>query len=148
MKIRNYQPGDEQQQAAIYNQAAAELPKFKPATSEEVRRRTRAKDFDPGTRFYAEDGGQVVGYCGFHANGRLSHPWVLTGHSSAAGPLFQAAMDAMWARKMPLAFAAYRGDWQGVGEFFLAQGFRQAREMVNFVVDTVDMPTADRKSVV
>jgi hypothetical protein len=47
----------------------------------------------------------------------------------------------MKARKMPSAFAAYRGDWTTVKDFFLAHGFRQAREMLNFLVDLVDMPT-------
>src|SRR5262245_60471321 len=47
MKIRTFQPGDEAVQAEIYNEAAAALPKFKPATSPEVQRRTRAGDFDP-----------------------------------------------------------------------------------------------------
>ena len=62
VKIRTYQPGDEAVQVAIYNEAAAELPKFKPNIVEEVARRCKAKDFDPTTRFYAEEGGSLVGY--------------------------------------------------------------------------------------
>ena len=38
MKIRTYRPGDEAAQAALYNEAAAHLPRFKPAAEEEVRR--------------------------------------------------------------------------------------------------------------
>ena len=57
MTIRTFQPGDEIAQVSIYNEAAASLPKFTPATVDEVRRRIRAVDFDPSTRFYAiEDG--------------------------------------------------------------------------------------------
>src|SRR5262249_37444691 len=40
------------------------------------------------------------------------------------------------------AFAAYRGDWPAVHDFFLRQGFRQAREMINYLMDLHDMPTA------
>ena len=90
MRIRNYQEGDESRQAAIYNEAAGPLPKFKPTTVEEVRRRCRARDFDPGTRFYAEDGGQVVGYAMFQPNGRVNFPWCLPDHAAAAEPLFEA----------------------------------------------------------
>ena len=53
MNVRTFQRGDEAAQVAIYNEAAGALPKFKPATSHEVQRRTSARDFDPATRFYA-----------------------------------------------------------------------------------------------
>src|SRR3712207_6107443 len=87
MHIRNYQPGDEAAQAALYNEAGAELPKFKPATTQEVQRRTRGRDFDPDLRFFAEDGGRVVGYVTGNANGRVSYPWCRKGAEQAAGPL-------------------------------------------------------------
>jgi hypothetical protein len=145
MEIRNYQPGDESVQAAIYNAAAGSLPKFKPASEGEVGRRTKASDFDPRTRFYAVAGGEVVGYAMFHANGRVSYPWCRPGQESAAEPLFAEVEKAMKARKMPLAFAAYRGDWTPPREFFLRHGFRLAREMMNFVVDQVELPTRTGK---
>lgn len=44
-------------------------------------------------------------------------------------------------RRIRTAFAAYREDWQPVHEFFLKRGFRRARDMVNFVLDLVEMPT-------
>lgn len=141
MTIRTYEKGDELAQVAIYNEAAGSLPKFKPATVDEVRRRCRANDFDPTTRFYALEGGQPVGYATFHANGRVSYPWCRKGYEHLAGPLFQRVLEAMKARGLPLAFAAYRGDWPATHEFFLAQGFVKAREMVNFVIDIVEMPT-------
>ena len=128
-------------QAAIYNEAAAKLPKFKPCTSEEVRRRCKARDFDPGSRFYAEEGGQVVGYANFHANGRVSYPWTGKGHETVAEPLFHAAIDAMRGRGMKRAFAAYRTDWPAQTAFFQSHEFQLVREMVNFVVDIVEMPT-------
>src|SRR5713101_7577577 len=62
VSIRCYEPGDENAQVAIYNEAAGPLPKFKPATLDEVRRRCRAADFDPSTRFYAVEGDRPVGY--------------------------------------------------------------------------------------
>jgi hypothetical protein len=46
----------------------------------------------------------------------------------------------MRARGLQRAFAAYRGDWPQ-GDFFGAHGFWRAREMVNFVIELVDMPT-------
>lgn len=142
MKIRNYQPGDEAGQAAIYNAAALALPKFKPATAEEVKRRCRARDFDPGSRFYAEVDGQVVGYATSHANGRVSYPWCLPGHEAAAEPLFARALQAMTERGQHLAFAAYRGDWAPQQAFLLAHGFHLAREIVNYLLDPVEMPTS------
>jgi hypothetical protein len=139
--IRIYQPGDEAAQVAVFNEAAAELPKFKPATTEEVRRRCKAKDFDPATRLYAEAGGQVVGYASFQANGRVGYPWTRKGHESLAEPLFQSVLEAARSRGLKHVFAAYRGDWAPVTAFLQAHEFKLAREMVNFVVDIVEMPT-------
>jgi hypothetical protein len=141
MTIRTFQPGDEAAQVNIYNEAAAGLPKFKPATLDEVRRRAAAPDFDPATRFVAEAGGRPVGYAGFHANGRVSFPWCRPGQEGHAEPLFEAVLGAMRRRGLPLAFAAYRGDWPAQGGFFERHGFRRARAMVNFVAAFADMPT-------
>ena len=82
--IRTYQPSDEAGQVGIYNEAAASLPKFKPATLDEWRRRCRAADFDPATRFFAIEDGQPVGYASFHANGRISYPWCRQGYERLA----------------------------------------------------------------
>src|SRR5581483_11422853 len=141
VNIRTYERGDEAEQAAIYNEAAAALPRFKPATVEEVRRRCRARDFDPATRFYAVEGNRPVGYANFHANGRVSYPWCRKGYESCAEPLSQAVLQAMKARGLRTAFAAYRGDWPTTHDFFLKHGFLKAREMVNFLIDIVEMPT-------
>jgi hypothetical protein len=141
MTIRTFRPGDEAAQLAIYNEAAAALPKFKPATLDEVRRRCRAADFDPATRFFARADGQPVGYITFHANGRISYPWCRPGYENLAEPLFEQALTAMRACGMRSAFAAYRGDWPAQRDFLLAHGFRQAREMVNFIIDLVELPT-------
>jgi hypothetical protein len=141
MAIRTYRTGDEVAQVGIYNEAAAELPKFKPATVDEVRRRRAGADFDAESRFYAEAGGKVVGYAAFHRNGRISFPWCRKGHEDQAEPLFLSVIQAMQARRMPKAFAAYRADWKAQCSFFTDRGFRLAREMVNFIVELVDMPT-------
>ena len=61
MKIRTYQPGDEAQQVAIYNAAAASFPKFKPATLDEVRRRCLSSDFDRTQLLIAEEDNKPVG---------------------------------------------------------------------------------------
>jgi hypothetical protein len=141
MKIRTYQAGDEEAQVAIYNEAAAHLPRFKAATVAEVRRRCTAADFDPGTRFFAEDDGQVIGYATFHANGRVSYPWCRSGSEHLAEPLFQHVLQAMRQRGQRLAFAAYRSDWPSQQAFFLDHEFRLTREMLNFVMDLIEMPT-------
>ncbi len=147
MKIRNYQPGDEAHQVAIYNEAAAELPRFKPATVDEVARRCRARDFDPTTRWYAEVDGRPVGYAVFHANGRVSFPWCRRGHEDAAEPLFQSVLEAMRARGLTSALAAYRADWPAPTEFFLGHGFHLAREMINYFLDLTGMPTRPSRRV-
>src|SRR6202034_649902 len=35
----------------------------------------------------------------------------------------------------------YRDDWPSVHQFFLEHGFRRARDMVNYIMNLVDMPT-------
>ena len=142
MNVRTFQRGDEAAQVAIYNEAAGLLPKFKPATSHEVQRRTSARDFDPSTRFYALEKGEPVGYASFSTNGRVSFPWCRKGHEHLAEPLFQHMLQAMKQRGLSKAFAAYRGDWAPVLDFFGKQSFKVAREMVNYVIDIFDMPTA------
>lgn len=142
MTLRTYRPGDETHQLAIYNTAAAELPSFKPATLIELQRRVRTRDFDPATRLYAEDAGKVVAYAAFHPNGRVSYPWTLPGAERFREPLFEAQLAGLKQKGVQRAFAAYRTDWPTQSEFFLNHGFRHARDMVNFVVEFHDLPTA------
>src|SRR5713101_10010988 len=111
MIIRNFQPGDEAAQVSIYNEATAALPKFKPATLDEVRRRCRAPDFDPQTHFVAIAEEQPVGYVAFRANGRISYPWCRKGFENLEERLLETVLQALGARGMKKAFAAYRGDW-------------------------------------
>jgi len=146
MNIRTFQPGDEAIQAEIYNEAAGGLPKFKPATTVEVQRRTRASDFDPTRRLFAEEGGRPVGYTVFNANGRVSYPWCRPGHEQLAGPLFDAVLQAMRRRGFRQAFAAYREDWSSVGQFFQQHDFRLTRQMVSFLLDVMDLPTIPRRT--
>jgi N-acetylglutamate synthase-like GNAT family acetyltransferase len=141
--IRTYLAGDEEAQVAIYNAAAATLPRFKPTTLPEVLRRTRAAEFDPSTRLFAEENGNVVGYATFHANGRLSYPWCLPGHEQHADALFDAVLRAAQERGLAKAFVAYREDWPAVNQFFLRHGFVKARDMVNYRQLLGNMPTAD-----
>lgn len=141
MTLRSFQNGDETIQAAIYNEAAGTLAHFKPATAQEVKRRTQARDFDPGSRFYAEEGGQVVGYCLYNSNGRVNYPWCRPGYEHWQEPLFQRVLESMSQQGLKQAWAAYRHDWPTVGDFFLAHGFVKARDMVNFIQDIIDLPT-------
>ncbi len=146
MTIRTFQSGDDAAQVSIYNEAAADLPRFKPATLDEIRRRVRAVDFDPRTRFFAVADGLPVGYAMFHANGRVSYPWCRRGHEHHAPALFEAVLGELRRRGIPTAFAAYRADWPAQAAFFREQGFRVAREMVNFILDLADMPTAGARA--
>lgn len=141
IKIRNYEPGDEISQVTLYNQAGAAMAKFKPATVGEVQRRIKARDFDPTTRFYADDQGKILGYCQFDPSGRISFPWTAPGEDRLREPLFQAVLTAMKQRGIRRALAAYREDWPSVHQFFLKHGFQKTRDMVNFIIDLLDMPT-------
>jgi hypothetical protein len=142
VNIRTFQPGDERAQAALYNASAFALPGFKPATEDEVKRRTRARGFDPASRFYAEEGGQVVGYCVLEpGQGRVSYPWCRKGFEAVAPQLFEAALAAARERGLKTVFAAYRRDWGPALAFLTDNGFTKAREYVNYVADPVDLPT-------
>ncbi|MDY3551631.1 hypothetical protein R5W24_000709 [Gemmata sp. JC717] len=142
MNIRTFKSGDETTQAALYNVAAFSLPGFKPASAADVQKRTRGRAFDPGTRFYAEEGGQVVGYCTLDlAQQRVSVPWCKKGHEAAAEPLFEAVLSAARARGLNSVFAAYRRDWESVLRFLTDRGFSVRREVVNYWADPVDLPT-------
>ena len=139
MKIRTFQAGDELAQAAVFNVVAFSLPGFKPAQADEVRKRTRARGFDPASRFYAVDGGQVVGYCMLEPDqGRVSYPWCKKG--------FESALKSARERGLTKLFTAYRKDWDPVLQFFAENGFARARDMINFWADPVDLPTIANRS--
>jgi hypothetical protein len=142
MRIRNYEPGDEEAQARIFNMATQALPGFKPATAEEIARRYRTNEPDASARFYVVDEttGAVVGYALFNPNGRVCFPWCLPGSEAAREPLLAAVLAAMADRGLVEAWAAYRADWLHVIAFFRQQRFGLAREMVNFVAETAALP--------
>jgi hypothetical protein len=147
VNIRTFQPGDELFQAAVFNVAAFHLPGFKPAQAEDVRRRTRARGFDPTSRFYAVEGDQVVGYCTLEPDqGRISYPWCKKGFEDTAQPLFEAAVRSARDRGLTNLFTAYRHDWDAALRFFAGNGFATAREMINYCADPVDLPTIARRS--
>lgn len=145
MKIRTFQAGDEAHQVNIYNTAGASLPRFKPATVREVQQRARGRDFDAELRYFACEGDQPVAYCTGNSNGRVSYPWCLPGHEDCAGPLFQQVLEALRARGHKRVFAAYRPDWPSIHAFFEQQGFRHVRDMVNYLLEVVNMPTVPVK---
>jgi hypothetical protein len=141
VNIRTFQPGDEFEQLKVYNTAGAALPKFKPATLVELQRRISARDFEPATRFYALENGQVIGYCTYQKSGRVGYPWCMPGAEKAAEPLFAHTLEAMKKRGIAKAFTAYRKDWPKITGFFAEHGFTLAREMVNFIMAQENMPT-------
>ena len=140
MQIREFQPGDEPAQARIYNMATSSLPGFKPATAEEIARRYSAADPDPGSRYYAVEDGDVVGYATFGPNGRVSSPWCLPGAESSREPLLRTVLAAMSERGVPEAWAAYRADWSPVLELLREHGFVDKRQMINYVAEVTDLP--------
>jgi hypothetical protein len=147
VNIRSFQSGDEVTQAGLFNVAAFNLPGFKPATAEDVKRRTRGRAFDPASRFYAEEGGQVVGYCVLEPEQtRISYPWCRKGHEAAALPLFEAAMQSARDRGLMKVFAAYRYDWEPVVKFLADRGFTHARDIINYSADPIDLPTLVTRS--
>lgn len=146
MTIRTFQPGDEVAQADIYNAVASALPGYKPAMPDELRRRSLARGFDPTSRFYAIEGNRVVGYATIQSGGRISYPWCLPGSESFAERLHSTAITSLKNRGVPRAFVAYHKEWTHQAEFFVARGFRLAREMVNFVQELTEMPTMIARS--
>jgi hypothetical protein len=141
MNIRTFVAGDEIAQVSLYNEAASDLPRFKPATVDELRRRCQGPDFDPTTRFFAIEGGRPIAYANFQVNGRVSYPWCRKGAEKLAEPLLHHVLTAMKARGLTHAHTAYRADWNGILDFFRRQKFDQEREIVNFSLHLVDLPT-------
>jgi hypothetical protein len=139
-QIRNYQPGDELGQVAIYNAATRELPGFKTATADEVLKRYRSPNFDPRTKLYAVQDGRVVGYGSFSENGRVSVPWCLPEAIEAARPIMEEMLRAMRQRGQKQAWAAYRADWDDVRRLLESFDFQIAREIVNFVAELTKLP--------
>jgi hypothetical protein len=142
MQIRHYHPGDEHAQAEIFNAAAGPLPKFKPATAEEISRRYRLTDTDPKTKFYAVEDNQIIGYAVYSLNGRISYPWHRAGCEQACEPLLREVLAALRAHGLTQAWAAYRADWEPVQAFFRQHGFQLAREMLNYVAELGALPHA------
>jgi hypothetical protein len=140
--IRRFQRGDESAQVSIYNEAAARLPKFKPATVPEVQRRVNAGGFDPAMRLFAVESGEPVAYVAWNPDGRIGFPWCRKGREQAALDLFQHALQTLKSHGLARAYTAYRADWPAVLAFFRKQEFTPAREVINFVLELWDMPTA------
>jgi hypothetical protein len=139
--IRQFQPGDEVVQAALFNGPASALPGYKPATADDLRRRTLSPSFAPDLWLYANEGGSVVGYCMAQANGRVGYPWCKAGFERIAEPLFEAILAALRNRKVRRVYAAYVSSWTEQAAYFLAHGFAQKREMVNFIQELTNLPT-------
>ena len=119
-------------------QRRSERGGFKPATGDEVGR-TRACS---STRRALRGGRrQVVGYAPSNRQGRISYPWCKGGFESAAPLLLEAAEHDARARGLRSLFTAYRRDWEPVLRFFADHGFAQAREMINYWSDPLDLPT-------
>ena len=140
MIIRHWLPGDAEHEQRIFNIAAARLPGFAPIRADDARRNAVPK-FDPATRFYAEEDGEVVAFAAFEPAGQVALPWCLPGHEKMMHPLLAAVMRAMAERKSSRAYATCRSDWPEQIEFFEDHGFDRVRDMVNFTQSIADLPT-------
>jgi L-amino acid N-acyltransferase YncA len=140
MQIRNYLPGDEVMQARVYNEAAGKLPAFKPANAEEIARRYRTSDADPASKFYAVVEGEVVGYCVFNPNGRVSYPWCVSHAAEVQPQLMDAVLDGLRRRGGREAWVTYRSDWTTILDFFLQNGFSTVGELINYVGEVARLP--------
>jgi hypothetical protein len=141
VKIRTYGPGDDAVQVHIYNEAAALLPHFKPAKIDEVSRRNSDPLCPADARFLAVVDDKPVAYATYQLNGRVSYPWCRRGQEALAEPLFAHVLQQMRDRGLRRAWAAYRGDWVVQLEFLRKQGLQPKREMINYLLDMVEMPT-------
>src|SRR5438067_5671546 len=139
MELRTYQAGDETFQAEIYNEAAAALPRFVPASPSDILRRVQEKGFEPRTRIFAVENNRPLAYVAWQANGRIGYPWCRARAGQAREGLFTAALAALQKSGSQLVFAAYRTDWKDVGSFFLKHGFKRVREIINFAVELADV---------
>lgn len=142
MNVREYQVGDDAIQISIYNAAASSFPGFKPASLDEIRRRIASPENDQTTRLYAIEDDQCVGYIAFHNQGRIGYPWCRPGKESCQELLLNEAFSRLKALGLSKTFAAYQTKWSKVADFFQSHGFEQNREMLNFVMGLLDMPTA------
>jgi hypothetical protein len=140
MLIRNCVPADAEDEAAVYNAAAARLPGFSPVTAEQFRP-SAGRTADHTTRLCAENDGRLVGYAAFEPTGRVYPPWCLPGFERVAHPLFGATLRALAERRVDRAFAACRADWADQVEFLEDHGFAKVREVVNFSQSIGELPT-------
>lgn len=140
MIIRTCHQVDVEHEAAVYNAAAARLPGFRPVSADEVRRGANGR-LDPGTRFYAEDAGKVVGYATFDPAGRVQYPWCLPGYERLSHMLLVAVLRDLAGRQVQSASVTCRADWADQVEFFEDHGFEKVRDMVTFTQSLSELPT-------
>jgi hypothetical protein len=140
MIIRSCRQVDAEHEAAVYNAAAAKLPGFRPLSADEVRRGANGRP-EPGTRFYAEDAGQVVGYATFDPTGRVHYPWCLPGYERLAHMLLVAVLRDLAGRQVQRTTAACRADCPDHVEFFEDHGFEKVRDVVTFTQSLGELPT-------
>ena len=139
-KFENFSRAMSPRRPGSTTSATGALPGFKPATAEEIARRYSAADPDPGSRYYAVEDGEVVGYAAFGPNGRVSAPWCLPGAEASREPLLQTVLAAMRERGIPEAWAAYRADWSPVLDLLRGHGFLDKRQMINYVAEVAELP--------
>ena len=123
MTIRTFTAGDDAAQVSIYNEAAADLPKFKAVTLDEVRRRCAART---SIRRRASSPSRTAGRSATPPStptAGSASPGAARAARQWAEPLLDAVLQEMRRRGMAAAFAAYRADWPAQRDFFLAHGF-------------------------
>jgi hypothetical protein len=146
VKLRAYQPGDEEAHARIFNELASTWPGFEPLTAANILRSTRKRGFSPQSRLSVEVAGQVVAYITTRTDGRVTAPWCQPGHESAATPLIQAALDQLRQANLPRAYFVTRHDWPQTIALMEAHGFVKVRDVYNYSLALTDTPTLTIRS--
>ena len=142
MTIRTFQPGDDVAQVSHLQRGGRRAAEFQarhagraapPAARPGLRRRPR------GSTPWPTAGRSATPR--FAANGRVSFPWCRKGHEAVAEPLLRRrprgdarARPTARLRRLPRRLA-------GPARSSRPTASRQTREMVNFVIDIVEMPT-------
>jgi hypothetical protein len=144
--FRNYQsPADIGLQEAFWAQATRQLPWcWKPTRSPALY--SKGQQFDPRSRCFAFEGGQLVGYASFTGQGdfvSLGYPWVLPGYE---GDLQEKLYDSVYgfaasAEYGGKAFAQrFRQHWAAQISFFERHGFVVQRSDPIYALDIGAFP--------
>lgn len=146
MKLREYQPGDEEAQVSIFNELAKDWPGFRPLNADDIRRTIRKRGFSPSSRLSVEVDGVIVAYITTREDGRVTAPWCRPGHEAAAAVLVRAALEQLRRTNLSRAYFVTRRDWPQTMTLMESLGFVKVRDMLNYTMALTDTPTLTIRS--